>query len=75
MTDRLYRLCERRGFLDSSQEGFRRLSCTQRQVQSLRWVIENAARDGAPLYLAYLDFENAFNSVDHTKLSGAGWRS
>ena len=26
---------------------------------------DEAARDGAPLYVAYLDFENAFNSVDH----------
>ena len=41
-----------------------RRRCTQRQVQTvqyLHWVIEEAVRDGAPLYLAYLDFENSFN--------------
>ena len=45
-------------------------ACNQLQVQSLRWMLEGAARDGAPLYLANLDFENAFNSVDHE----AVWR-
>ena len=70
INDRLYRLCERHGLLDPSQEGFRRLRCTQRQVQSLHWAIEEAAQSGAPLYVAYLDFENAFNSVDHE----ACWR-
>jgi len=68
VNDRLYRLCEQHGLLDPSQEGFRRLRCTQRQVQALHWVIEEAARKGAPLYVAYLDFENAFNSVDHEAL-------
>ena len=43
---------------------------TQLQVKSLHWAIEEAARDGALLYLAYLDFENAFNSVDHEAI----WR-
>ena len=28
-------------------------------------MTEGAARNGAQLYLAYLNFENAFNSVDH----------
>ena len=68
--DRLYRLCEQHGLLESSQEGFRKLRCTQRQVQSLHWAIEEAAEKGTPLYIAYLDFENAFNSVDHE----AVWR-
>ena len=68
INDRLYRLCEQHGLLDPSQEGFRRLRSTQRQVQSLHWSIEEAARKGAPLYVAYLDFENAFNSVDHEAL-------
>ena len=70
VNDRLYRLCERHGLLDPSQEGFRRLRCTQRQVQSLHWIIEAAAQSRAALYLIYIDFENAFNSVDHA----AVWR-
>jgi hypothetical protein len=35
LTDRLYRLSEQHGLIDASQEGFRRLHSTQRQVQSL----------------------------------------
>ena len=70
ITDRLYRLSERHGLLEGSQEGFRRKRSTQRQVQSLHWAIEEAAQSGASLYVAYLDFEHAFNSVDHE----AVWR-
>jgi hypothetical protein len=68
ITDRLYRLTERHGLLDSSQEGFRRLHSTQRQVQSLHWAIKDAAERRELLFRCYLDFENAFNSVDHEAL-------
>ena len=70
VNDRVYLLCERHGLLDPSQEGFRRLVCTQRQVQSLHWIIEEATQSRAALYMIYIDFENAFNSVDHA----AVWR-
>jgi hypothetical protein len=43
LTDRLYRLAERYGLIDPSQEGFRRLHSTQRQVQSLHWAFESAS--------------------------------
>ena len=68
LTDRLYRLAERYGLLDPSQEGFRRLHSTQRQVQSLHWAFEQAANQRQPLFVVYLDFANAFNSVDHEAL-------
>ena len=48
VTDRLDRLCERHWIRVLAQERLRRLRCTQRQVQSLHWAIEKAARDGAP---------------------------
>ena len=70
LTDRLYRLAERHGLLDPSQEGFRRLHSTQRQVQSLHWAFEAAAERREKLYCCYLDFANAFNSDDHEAL----WR-
>ena len=70
LTDRLYRLAERHQLLDASQEGFRRLHSTQRQVQSLHWAFESAAERKATLYCCYLDFRNAFNSIDHEAL----WR-
>ena len=67
LTDRLYRLAERHGLLDPSQEGFRRLHSTQRQVH---WAFEAAAERREKLYCCYLDFANAFNSDDHEAL----WR-
>ena len=70
LTDRLYRLAERYSLLDPSQEGFRRLHSTQRQVQSLHWAFEQAAEQRQQLWVVYLDFANAFNSVDHEAL----WR-
>ena len=70
LTDRLYRLAERHGLLDPSQEGFRRLHSTQRQVQSLHWAFEAAADRREQLYCCYLDFAHAFNS-DHDE---ALWR-
>jgi hypothetical protein len=55
--------------LDPSQEGSRRLHYTQRQVQSLHWAFAEAADKLQLLYvLVYLDFVNAFNSVDHAAL-------
>ena len=44
VTDRLYRISEKYGLLDPSQEGFRRLHSTQRQVQSLHWAFDDASR-------------------------------
>ena len=68
MTDRLTLLCERHGLQDPSQEGFRRLRTvhsTQRQVQSLHRAIEDVAQEKGQLYLSYMDFDTAFNSLDH----------
>ena len=39
-------------------------------MQSLHCIIEEAAQSRAALYMIYIDFENAFNSVDHA----AVWR-
>ncbi len=57
ITDRLYRLTERHSLLDPSQEGFSRLRSTQRQVQSLHWVIQEAAEQGQLLYSAEGDVD------------------
>ena len=65
LTDRLYTgLAERYGLIDSSQEGFRRLHSTQRQVQSL-WAFQSTSEQKKKLYVLYLDSANAFHSVDH----------
>ena len=73
LTDRLYLLAERLSLLDASQEGFPKLQLlhsTQRQVQSLHWAFETAAKQLEQIYCVYLDFANAFNSIDHEAL----WR-
>ncbi len=68
LTDRLYHISEKYGLLADTQEGFRRLRSTTRQAQSLQWAIEDAAQRKTLLCIAYLDFENAFNSIDHEAL-------
>jgi hypothetical protein len=68
LTDRLYRIVEQNGLLSDSQEGFRRLRSTTRQAQSLQWAMQDARTKKERLYVAYLDFENAFNSTDHEAL-------
>ncbi len=37
-------------------------------MQSLHWTIQEAAELGKVLFCCYLDFANAFNSVDHAAL-------
>jgi hypothetical protein len=49
LTDRMYHLVERNSLLDPSQEGFRRLHSTKRQVQSLHWAFEQAADKKQPI--------------------------
>ncbi len=46
------------------------LHSTQRQVLSLpcQWAIQKAAERKVSLFCCYLDFANAFNSVDHAAL-------
>jgi hypothetical protein len=66
---RLSAIAERFGFLDDSQEGFRPCRSTARQAQSLFWDREDARRRKQRLIIAYIDFANAFNSIDH----GALW--
>ena len=65
LTDFLFRLAELYGLIDPSQEGFRKLHSTQRQVQSLHWAFEEASHNRKELFVVYIDLANAFNSVDH----------
>ncbi len=41
---------------------------TQRQVQSLHWAIQEAAERREQRFCVYLDYRNAFNSIDHDAL-------
>ncbi len=49
-----------------SQEGFSRLHSSQ--VQSLHWAVQEAAERREQLFCVCLDFQNAFNSIDHEEL-------
>ena len=64
VTDRLNHIAEKYNLLDDSQEGFRKLRSTSRQIQSLLWDREDAEARAKTLYLVYIDFKNAFNSMD-----------
>jgi hypothetical protein len=68
VTSRLSTIAERYGLLDHRQEGFRPCRSTTRQAQSLLWDREDAERKRQTLITAYIDFANAFNSVDHEAL-------
>ena len=68
LTDRLYGIAERHKLLHPSQEGFRHNRSCGRQAQSLFWAYQNAKRQQQGLVVAFLDFANAFNSVDHQAL-------
>jgi hypothetical protein len=70
LTDRLSRLALTYNLIHPSQEGFQRDHCTQRNVQSLLWAYEQAQRAKGTLIVHFVDFANAFNSMDHMAL----WR-
>ena len=51
-----------------SQEGFLPYRNTIRQVNTMVSIIEDAALTHQDLYVMYIDFSNAFNTVDHTRM-------
>ena len=65
---RLSAIAEKYGLLADQQEGFRPCRNTNRQIQALLWDRADAQRRRQMLIVAYIDFANAFNSVDHEAL-------
>ena len=59
---------ERYQILHDSQEGFRAERCTSRQLQLLIAAVEDAQFTNQDIYLLYIDFKNAFGSIDHARL-------
>jgi len=51
-----------------AQEGFLRYRNTERQIQNLLHVIEDAGLTRKDLYLLYVDFSSAFNTINHDLL-------
>ena len=54
--------------LSSSQEGFRRDKGTARQLLMMQNVLSDAKIFGNDIYLMYVDFSSAFNTIDQDKL-------
>ena len=59
---------EQHKILHFSQEGFRLQRNTSRQIQMIIATFEDAKLTNIDVYLIYIDFYNAFGSIDHVRL-------
>jgi hypothetical protein len=59
---------EQHQIIHNSQEGFRQERCTSRQIQTIIATLEDARFTPQDIYLLYIDFTNAFGSIDHARL-------
>ena len=73
VTEVLADFAEAHGVLCDSQEGFRRRRSTQRQLGNLLNALEDAHHTRRDVYLLYIDFSNAFDTLDHDKLLQLMW--
>ncbi len=64
----LYKYAEHFNTLSSAQEGFRKQKNTIRQLQNVMNIMSDAKMSQQDLYLLYVDFSSAFNTIDHDKL-------
>jgi ribonuclease HI/exonuclease III len=68
VTELMSTYAEERGMLHEPQEGFRKDRNTERQLQLLLAILEDAKVTQEDVYLLYIDFTNAFGSVDHPRV-------
>ena len=68
LTDCMTDYAEHNDILSTSQEGFRRAKGTARQLLMMQNVLSDAKLFGEDIYLMYVDFSSAFNTIDHDKL-------
>lgn len=68
VTNILQTYAEQHGLLNDAQEGFRKGRNTARQLQFLTCVLEDAKLHHQDLYMLSVDFQTAFNAIDHTRL-------
>ena len=50
------------------QAGFRKGRGTRDQIANIYWIIEKAREFKKNIYFRFIDYANAFDSVDHNKL-------
>ena len=54
--------------LPDVQAGFRRGRGTRNQVANIHWLIEKTKEFQKNIYLCFIDYAKAFDSLDHNKL-------
>ena len=57
--------------LPDVQAGFRKDRGTRNQIANIRWIIEkkeSSRKKTKHIYFCFIDYENAFDCVDHNKL-------
>ena len=50
------------------EAGFRKGRGTRDQIANIRWIMEKAREFQKNIYFCFIDYANAFDSVDHNKL-------
>eukprot|EP00961_Rhodomonas_salina_P072438 973512-Rhodomonas_salina.1 len=65
------RMLNKSGVTESAQEGFCSMRSCQRQASRYVDIIEDAKRCNKTLYALYINWGNAFNSIDQDVL----WRA
>ena len=50
------------------QSGFRKGRRTRNQIANIYWIIEKAKEFKKNIYFCFIDYANAFDSVDHNQL-------
>jgi hypothetical protein len=68
ITAHLANYSEKHQILQNSQEGFRQERCTSQQLQTLIAALKDSKFIQQDIYLLYIDFKNAFGSIDHARL-------
>ena len=68
MDSSLGRYAEYNDILSTLQDGFRHGRGTMRQLHNLMNVLSDAKRSEQNLYMLYVDFSAAFNTIDHDRL-------
>ena len=69
LNKRLYSWMEQNNKIVENQAGFRKMYSTTDQIFNLYAVIQKCLnRDGQKVYVAFVDFKKAFDSVNHTRL-------
>ena len=50
------------------QAGFRQVRGTREQIANIHWIIEKAREFQKNIYMCFIDYNKAFDCVDHNKL-------